>query len=134
MMDEQRNSEAWAQRLAAQLPPFTPAEAAEVGRLAASIDARRAHGASSSSPADRETRPSLSGAARFAQLGSIAAGYRDVVITIDLANATEAARMLRAALEALPPRTPADRATARRIQGAVLALGAIAHRPTNERL
>lgn len=33
---------AWAERLAAQLPPFTPAEAAEVGRIAARIDARRA--------------------------------------------------------------------------------------------
>lgn len=34
--------DAWAERLAAQLPPFTPAEAAEVGRIAATIDARRA--------------------------------------------------------------------------------------------
>lgn len=32
---------AWADRIAATLPPFTPAEAAEAGRLAAKIDARR---------------------------------------------------------------------------------------------
>lgn len=34
-------ADAWAERLAAQLPPFTAAEAAEVGRLAATIDRRR---------------------------------------------------------------------------------------------
>ena len=34
-------AEAWAERLAATLPPFTAAEAAEVGRIAARIDARR---------------------------------------------------------------------------------------------
>jgi hypothetical protein len=34
-------AEAWAERIAATLPPFTAAEAAEVGRLAATIDARR---------------------------------------------------------------------------------------------
>lgn len=32
---------AWAEKLAAELPPFTAAEAAEVGRIAARIDARR---------------------------------------------------------------------------------------------
>lgn len=58
-MNEQRDrSEAWAKRLAAQLPPFTPEEAAEVGRLAATIDARRAHGASGNSSMDRDARPS----------------------------------------------------------------------------
>ncbi|MEV8510804.1 hypothetical protein [Dactylosporangium sp. NPDC051484] len=40
-MDKQK-AEAWARRIAAQLPPFTPEEAAEIGRLAAVIDARRA--------------------------------------------------------------------------------------------
>ena len=35
---------------------------------------------------------------------------------------TEAARMLRAVLEALPPTTARDRATARRIEGAAVAL------------
>lgn len=32
--------QAWAQRMAAHLPPFTAAEAAAVGRIAARIDAR----------------------------------------------------------------------------------------------
>lgn len=32
---------AWAARIAAELPPFTAEEAAEAGRLAAQIDARR---------------------------------------------------------------------------------------------
>lgn len=34
-------ADAWAERLAAQLPPFTPDEIAELGRLAAAIDGRR---------------------------------------------------------------------------------------------
>lgn len=66
----------------------------------------------------------LSGALRFAQTRSIAAEYRNPMITIDPTDAADAARMLRVALEALPPRTPADRATTRRIQGAALALDA----------
>lgn len=40
--DAEARAEAWAERLAAQLPPFTPEEAREVGRIAATIDARRA--------------------------------------------------------------------------------------------
>lgn len=38
---EVRALEAWAEALAAQLPLFTAAEAAEVGGLAARLDARR---------------------------------------------------------------------------------------------
>lgn len=34
-------AEAWAARIAATLPPLTPPEIAELGRLAATIDARR---------------------------------------------------------------------------------------------
>lgn len=34
-------ADAWARRLAAQLPPFTADEIADLGRLAATIDARR---------------------------------------------------------------------------------------------
>lgn len=40
--DAEARAEAWAERLAASLPPFTAAEAREVGRIAAAIDARRA--------------------------------------------------------------------------------------------
>lgn len=36
-----RDAEAWAARLAAVLPPFTPEEVAEVALLVAAIDARR---------------------------------------------------------------------------------------------
>lgn len=36
--------EAWAEALAAKLPPFTPAEAAVAGKLAAILDARRDDG------------------------------------------------------------------------------------------
>lgn len=42
MDDAEARAEAWAERLAAQLPPFTAEEAREVGRIAATIDARRA--------------------------------------------------------------------------------------------
>lgn len=38
---EVRAMEAWAEALAAQLPPFTAAEAAAVGSLASRLDARR---------------------------------------------------------------------------------------------
>lgn len=38
---DRERAKAWAKRIAASLPPFTPEEAAEVGRLAAIIDARR---------------------------------------------------------------------------------------------
>jgi hypothetical protein len=40
-MDDEARMWAWAEREAAKLPPFTAEEAAEVGRLAARIDARR---------------------------------------------------------------------------------------------
>lgn len=43
-------------------------------------------------------------------------------------DAAEAARMLRALVEALPPTTARDRATARRIEGAAVALEAMAGR------
>ncbi|MEV4511380.1 hypothetical protein AB0K00_20685 [Dactylosporangium sp. NPDC049525] len=52
------------------------------------------------------------------------ATYSDVVITIDPVGAAEATRMLRAVLDELPPQTPTDRATARRIEGAACALDA----------
>lgn len=38
---EVENIDAWAERVAAALPPLTPDEAAAVGRLAAALDARR---------------------------------------------------------------------------------------------
>jgi hypothetical protein len=41
------------------------------------------------------------------------------------ADLAEAARQLRAVVEALPPRTTSDRATARRVEGAALALGSV---------
>jgi hypothetical protein len=41
----------------------------------------------------------------------------------------EAARMLRVVVEAMPPRTTTDRATVRRIEGAALALEALAGAP-----
>jgi len=44
------------------------------------------------------------------------------------ADAAEAARQLRAIVEALPPATARDRATARRIQGAAAALEVLASR------
>jgi hypothetical protein len=43
--------------------------------------------------------------------------------TVDMA---EAARMLRTVVETLPPRTTTERATARRIEGAALALKVLA--------
>ncbi|MEV8510790.1 hypothetical protein [Dactylosporangium sp. NPDC051484] len=56
------------------------------------------------------------------------------MITIESHDVSVAANMLRSVLRNLPPRTPTDRATARRIQGAVLALDAVVARPTNDRL
>jgi hypothetical protein len=44
---------------------------------------------------------------------------------LDPADLAEAARQLRAIVEALPPTTARDRATARRIQGAAVALEAL---------
>lgn len=38
---QEKLARSWAVRLAAQLPPFTPEEIAEAGRLAAQIDGRR---------------------------------------------------------------------------------------------
>lgn len=37
----QQSAQAWAAEVAASLPPFTAAEAAAIGQLAAVIDARR---------------------------------------------------------------------------------------------
>lgn len=44
---------------------------------------------------------------------------------LDPADLAEAARQLRALVEALPPTTARDRATARRIEGAAVALEAV---------
>ena len=40
-VDATDDPDAWANRVAASLPPLTPAEAAAVGKLAAALDARR---------------------------------------------------------------------------------------------
>jgi hypothetical protein len=38
---DRERAEEWADRIAASLPPLTPAEAAEAGQFRATIDARR---------------------------------------------------------------------------------------------
>lgn len=52
--DTSDHADAWAERIAATLPPFTTAEAAEVGRIAAQIDARRRTQAASTSSENRQ--------------------------------------------------------------------------------
>jgi hypothetical protein len=47
----------------------------------------------------------------------------------DRADLVEAARQLRAMVEALPPATPRDRRVAHRLSGAAVALDAVADRP-----
>lgn len=49
--------------------------------------------------------------------------------SVDPADAAEAARMLRLILAEMPPTTPAERATARRVEGAIAALQVVAGSP-----
>lgn len=57
----------------------------------------------------------------------------DQPVPVQPDDAHEAARMLRALVAAVPPQDAPERATARRLEGAAVALGTLAEMPSGDR-
>jgi hypothetical protein len=77
----------------------------------------------------RDKRPKRSSEVTVPSEGNAISGRPEPVLELQPVDLAEATRQLRAIVEALPPTTARERATARRLEGAAATLEALAERP-----